>query len=142
VIEGFTDYTLDTAGNRLAELYNYSGGGDPEAKEDYNYNNSALMSSFANPFRDKTGIDYFFQDFPYISKVLQSSYSTYNTETATFEDSSSRIVYNYDTTLSIEEEVVKAATISLYPNPTHGLLKVETTKFNVSQMEFFSVLGN
>jgi hypothetical protein len=75
------------------------------------------MSSFAHPFKDKTGLDYFTEDFPYVSKLL---YETTNSGT-------SRTTYNYDNLITLGNESLEivAKGITFYPNPTSDFLTIQ-----------------
>ncbi len=118
-----TDYVLDATGNRISET-DYQG--NSQYKDEYTYDTFNLMSSFAHPFKDKTGVDYFAEDFPYINKVqVYNSYS-YNTQTSSFY-LSGRTTYNYNTAITLGTETIEkaTATISVYPNPTQDFLTIQ-----------------
>jgi len=127
---GRTDYVLDGTGNRISVTYYYQG--DSRYKDEYTYDTSNLMSSFANPFKDKTGVDYFTEDFPHVNKVQVENGYNYNTQTSSYQ-LSSRTTYNYNTAITLSTKTIEKenATIAVYPNPTHDYLNIQ----NVSKAE-------
>lgn len=136
-----TDYVLDATGNRISETQTFTG--VINNKKDYTYNTSSLMSSFANPFKDKTGIDYLFEDFPHVNKPLGYNYFSYNTSTSTFENTS-RTIYDYTNAivLAIDKFETTNPTIAIFPNPTQGLLNIVVTEFSPSaQIIITDMLG-
>ncbi len=87
------------------------------------------MSSFDNPFEDKTGVDFLFEDNPYVNKILSTTFSSFNNSTNQFEIGS-RIIYNYDMPLSTPDNSATVQTLSIFPNPSsdYFLIKgIETT---------------
>lgn len=118
-----TDYELDATGNRIREtnFYNFSG-----FKNEYTYDTSMLMSSFANPFEDKTGFDYLFEDYPFVNKVLLSNGFSYNSNTSSYENTS-RTTYNYANSITLGTETLQLATaaITIFPNPTKDYLSIQ-----------------
>ena len=120
------DYVLDANGNRTRETDFYTG--QTSYKREYTYDTFNLMSSFANPFKNKTGIDYLFEDNPHVNKVLSENYYRYNTTSSSFE-LSSRTTYNYisSITLSTEKFEIANATITVFPNPTQDFLSIQTS---------------
>jgi hypothetical protein len=113
------DYELDGTGNRISRTES----GYSDYKEVYTYDNTALMSNFAHPFKDKTGLDYFSEDFPYVNKVLTTTdfYSPNNPGL--------RTTYNYNNsiTLGIEKKELTSNNILVFPNPVQDFLNIETT---------------
>ncbi len=83
------------------------------------YDTSSLMSSFANPFKDKTGFDYLAEDFPFVNKVLVENEFNYDANTSSYSNSG-RTTYNYNSAilLATEKFDTENAAISVYPNPT------------------------
>lgn len=140
--DGTTEYVLDATGNRISETsidadsYGY--------KVEYNYDTSALLNDFSHPFRDKTGVDYLFEDFPYVNKITSETELNYNSSTSTF-DISYRILYDYDNQLTLSTQNYGAINkVSVYPNPSSdfikidGLQKDETIKiFNITGKKVF-----
>jgi hypothetical protein len=117
-----TDYVLDANGNRTSETYTNASDNTQNNKREYTYDTSSLMSSYTNPFKDKDGLDYFSEDFPYINKVLGYTNSKYGGTTT----------YNYNNTivLATEKNEIAKATISVFPNPTKDVLTIQNTSNN------------
>ncbi len=122
VEETRTDYELDANGNRTKTTYSGSFG----SKLEYNYDTSSLMASFANPFKDKSGIDYFGEDYPYVNKLLGYNEFTYNTQTNSF-DQNGRTTFNYSNAITLGTEELELAnnTIIVFPNPTTDFLTIQ-----------------
>lgn len=127
------DYELDANGNRITTTYS----GSFDSKLEYSYDTSSLMTSFANPFKDKTGLDYFAEDFPHINKVLGYNEFRYNTQTSSFVQNG-RTTYNYSNyiTLGTENVGIANAPITVFPNPAKGFLYIQ----NSSNSEIDNVL--
>ena len=117
------DYELDATGNRISRTES----GSYDYKEEYTYDGSALMSSFIHPFKDKTGVDYLFEDFPYVNKLLTTTGFSFNAITNSYTNNS-RTTYNYNSaiTLSTETLEIEDNSITFYPNPTQDLLFIKT----------------
>ncbi len=113
-----TDYVLDANGNRISEE-NIDIAADSKYKLEGNYDTSSLMSSFAHPFKDKSGLDYIFEDFPFVNKILSTNQYWFDTATNSYKDSS-RTTYNYNSaiTLSTEKLEIANVVITVFPNPT------------------------
>lgn len=108
--ENVFDYVLDTTGNRISSK---------ESSYDvaYTYDTTQLLSSFAHPFKDKTGLDYFGEDFPYVNKLLSE----------TSNNGTNRITYNYNSAITLSTPNIEkaSATLTVYPNPTIDILNIE-----------------
>ena len=104
-----------------------------------NYHTTSLLSSFSHPFKDKTGLDYRYQDFPYVNSILSQTKSDYNPEDGSYFEWN-RITYNYSSSLSLSDNVFNKK-ISLYPNPTVGYIKLNglTKESNIS---IYNLLGS
>lgn len=131
-----TNYELDANNNRSKEteiLY-----GVIQSKSEYNYDLSALMSNFAHPFKDKTGVDYIFEDFPYVNKLLSGHRNIYDNATSTY-NFSTRTTLNYNSPL-LNTNKFEMRSIKLFPNPStdfielSGLIKAE-------KITIYSILG-
>lgn len=113
-----TDYELDATGNRTSETDT-----DITANTKYRqegvYDTSSFMSNFAHPFKDKSGVDYLFEDFPFVNKILSTNQYWFDTPTNSYKESS-RTTYNYNSTitLSVEKPIIVNTTITVFPNPT------------------------
>lgn len=118
-------YLLATNGNWLTETGSFYG--DLAYNRNYNYDTNALMSNFGNPFKDKTGTDYVFGDFPYVNKILGDVYSDYDESNFTYTPVS-RITYNYLNSLPLAREDFQLNKVNLYPNPTHSIVNIKTDK--------------
>ena len=131
------DYLLDANGNRITTTYI----GNINVKLEYSYDTSSLMSSFANPFKDRTGIDYLVEDHPHINKVIGFNEFTYNTVTSSYEQNG-RSFYNYNSSivLKVENFDLSSEKVSLFPNPSNNFIQVlgltETENYEV-----YSILG-
>jgi hypothetical protein len=132
-----SEYEWDALGNKAieTEYYTYSDANNNQFnnqyKKEYTFDTSSLMSSFANPFKDKTGFDYLFEDFPFINKVLVENQFNYDDNTSTYSNSG-RTTYNYDSsiTLSIKQPEITIEKIKLYPNPTKDFINILNTANN------------
>ncbi len=115
------DYVLDANGNRTSST-------ESGYRSDYTYDTTKLISNFAHPFKDKTGVDYFTEDFPYVNKVLTQNNPFFNTLTNAFEDSS-RTTYNYNSVITLSTDTFEKAiaSIKVYPNPTQDYLNIKNT---------------
>ena len=81
-----TEYDWDATGNktRETEYYKYPDGSLAQNKYEYTYDTFNFMSSFAHPFKDKTGLDYIFEDVPHINKVQGNNSYSYNQSTSSY----------------------------------------------------------
>ena len=123
-------YTLDANGNRKSKVDSYVDFFDEQtitSKYDYTYDMTKLMANYAHPFKDKTGVDYLYEDYPYVNKVLTETYSVFNNDTNSYEPVSGRTVYNYDNALSTGKFENERNTISVYPNPTSNFLSIQNS---------------
>jgi hypothetical protein len=124
-----TEYDWDGTGNKTRETiyYKFSDGSRNQYKDEYTYDTFNLMSNFAHPFKDKTGLDYIFEDVPHINKVQGYNSYSYNQSTSSYTLSSRR-TYNYNTALVLGKEKfeIPDSKISVYPNPTKDFLNIQT----------------
>lgn len=132
------DFVLASNGNHITETFSLYG--SIQDKVDYNYDSNALMSNFGNPFKDKTGIDYVLQDFPYINKILVEIFSSYDSASSTYE-TNSRTTYNYINSLPLANEDFKLHKISLYPNPVISTFVISEL-ISSEKISIYNVLGN
>lgn len=125
-----TDYEWDATGNKNREIdyYKYSDGSLYQYKQEYTYDTFNLMSSFAHPFKDKTGFDYVFEDVPHINKVQGYNTFSYNQSTSTY-NLNGRTTYNYNSsiTLGTEQTEIENQKITVFPNPTSDFLNIQNT---------------
>ncbi|MFC6877460.1 T9SS type A sorting domain-containing protein [Flavobacterium myungsuense] len=132
-----SEYEWDTSGNKAkeTEYYTYSDANNNQFnnqfKKEYTFDTSSLMSSFANPFKDKTGFDYLFEDFPFVNKVLVENEFNYDANTSTYSNNS-RTTYNYNSsiTLSTKQPEITIEKIKVYPNPTKDFLNIQNIANN------------
>jgi len=134
--ESFT-YTLSANFNRLMQLSSIFG--ELESKYEYTYDTNALMTNFGNPFKDKTGVDYIFESFPYTNKILGEVNSIYDTSTLSYM-LSSRTTYNYTSSLPLAREDFKLNYISLYPNPATATIALSGLS-NSEKISIYTILG-
>lgn len=122
-LEFKTEYTTDNDGNRISSI-DYNQDEIPQSKTDYAYDNSFLMSNIYHPFKDKTGIDYYYEDFPYTHKILSSTDSQYigvaakNNSATTSYMQSTKTTYDYESAITLAVNNQEALSlIKLFPNP-------------------------
>jgi len=130
------NYNFDSNGNTTSYTENYGVG---QSKTEYSYDTLALMSSFAHPFKDKTGIDYVFEDFPYVNKKLSETSFIYDNGSYV---NSNRTTYNYSNsiTLSTENYKINTEKVKIFPNPSKNSIQVSGLS-EAEAYEVFSVLG-
>ena len=132
-----TNYILDSNGNRTSAANSYLG--VLEGKEDFTYDAAAQMSSFGHPFKDKTGVDYVFQDFPYVNKILNTLFYSYDISTSSY-DLQSRISYNYQAPLVLDRTSFEIKNIKLYPNPANTTFELSGLT-QAEKVSIYNVLG-
>lgn len=140
-----TEYEWDATGNqtRETEYYKDSRGDISRYKDEYTYDTFNLMSSFAHPFKDKTGVDYIFNDFPYVNKVQVNNDYSYNNQTNSFQ-LSGRTTYNYNAAITLSTPTIEkaTATIAVYPNPTKDFLNIENpSKISINKVFVTDMTG-
>ena len=118
------DYTIDANGNRITTTYS----GSFDSKLEYSYDTSSLMTNFANPFKDKTGLDYFAEDFPHINKVLGYNEYRYDTQTSSFVING-RSTYNYANSITLGTQSVEVSNfaVTVFPNPAKDFLYIQNS---------------
>lgn len=131
VDESKTEYQYDVNGNQISEQVYMVVNGLFELNYEMNYNfdTDFLMASFTHPFNQTTGLDYVLTGFPFVNKLLSTSFS-----------STSRISYNYgEATAAVNDNFVKS--ITTYPNPTTGIVNLKTEITDLNLIDVFNVLG-
>ncbi len=120
-----TDYVLDATGNRISEE-NTDIIANTKYKLEGNYDLSSFMSNFAHHLKDKTGLDYLFEDFPCVNKILSTSQYWFDTSTNAYNENG-RTTYNYNSsiTLSMDQPEIVNAKITVFPNPTTSILNLD-----------------
>lgn len=130
------NYNFDSNGNKISFTESYN---DGKTKTEYNYDTSVRMSNFVHPFKDKTGIDYVLEGFPYVNKLLNEIGSI--DDNGSFVNSS-RITYNYDNSIVLSTENFKtnSGKVKIFPNPSKDFIQVlglsETENYEV-----YSIVG-
>lgn len=125
-----SEYTYDANGNAVAEKDSYLDNdvlvvGDLET---ITFDTTKLMSNYAHPFRDKTGIDFIFSADGIFNKILQRSSVNYRT------------TYNYDeTTAGIND--FSLVNFAVYPNPATSVLNIDNSNFTIKNIEVYNVIG-
>ena len=131
------DYTIDANGNVISDKL-FELGSPYDQLTEYAYDTSVLMSSLANPFKDRTGIDYV--DNPYstlfVNKILTETHFNYDNATNSYVYSS-RTTYNYkdSITLSTENFEISNNSLKVFPNPSKDFIQIiglpETQSYEV-----------
>ncbi|WPR72666.1 T9SS type A sorting domain-containing protein [Flavobacterium sp. NG2] len=122
-----TDYELDLAGNRIVEVnvseYNNI---TYKNKVEYAYDESSLMNNFAHPYKDKNGVDYLTEDFPYVNKLLTATNYSFNSFSNTYSINN-RTTYNYNNSivLSTENPELLDLDLKVFPNPASSVLNLD-----------------
>lgn len=122
--------TYDSNGNAITEKESYLENGSfvVALNETNNFDTSALMSNFSNPFKDKTGIDFIFSGNGIVNKILNKT------------GVNTRTTYNYgEQTASVND--FNAIDFSIYPNPTSSIIKINDSNFSIKNVELYSILG-
>lgn len=126
-----TEYDWDATGNktRQTEYYEYADSSLAQNKDEYTYDTFNLMSSFAHPFKDKTGLDYISEDVPHINKVQGYNSYSYNQSTSNYNPISSKTTYNYNNsiTLSTKKPEIADEKTTVFPNPTTDFLTIQNS---------------
>lgn len=117
-----TNYNYDSNGNLDFYIDSYSGG---QYKTKYNYDTSKLMSNFAHPFKDKTGIDYIFEEYPFVNKIISEDNFSYNNATNSY-DYDYKTTYNYDSSITLSTDKFEkiANAVKVFPNPSKDYIQV------------------
>lgn len=138
------DYVVDVTGNRTSDVEGYfSNNSQYEYKNEYTYDTSSFMSNYAHPFKDKNGVDYLTEDFPYVNKILSKTQSYLNQETNTYTINS-RTTYNYNSSITLSTEQVEIVNVgvSVYPNPTTSVLNIDCpNSLTISKIKIMDVTG-
>lgn len=114
------EYVLDANGNRIKETVYYNG--NINYKREYTYDTSSLMSNFIHPFYYDT---YYFEDFPYINKLLSMNFSWYDTTTSSFENSYvTTYNYNNSITLGADDFEINNKNFTVFPNPSNNYIQI------------------
>ncbi|WP_445737658.1 T9SS type A sorting domain-containing protein [Mariniflexile sp.] len=132
------NYTIDANGNTISNTSSYN---DEQYKTEYSYDASALISSFAHPFKDKTGLDYIYENMLYLNKILSENYFNYDNSTSSYTNNY-RTTYSYTSaiTLSTKNVEISKNTLKVFPNPANDFIQVLGLT-ETEQYEVFSILG-
>lgn len=131
VQDNLVTYTIDGNGNRTSQTEVYTGGTEII---NYSYDMTAMMSSYANPFEDYNGLQYIYQDNPYVNKI-----TSLNSADGTF-----RLTYNYNNSisLSVDDEVLNnQIKLKIYPIPSSDFVTIDTSGI-IKNVEVYNTLGS
>ena len=125
-----SEYTYDANGNAVIEKDYYLDNNVliEGEEETITFDTTKLMSNYAHPFRDKTGIDFIFSADGIFNKILQRSSATYRT------------TYNYDEATAGTHDF-SLVNFAIYPNPATSVLHIDNSNFTVTNVEVYNVLG-
>lgn len=129
--EDKTEYTYDANENLTNELNSYIDNGVwvVGGNGTYTYDATQQLSNYTHPFVDRTGLDYIFSGFPYVNKLLTSSYSN-----------NDRTTYFYAEVVASLKDI-KLESFNVYPNPTTSLIKIDDSNFSLKNIELFNTQG-
>ncbi len=125
-----TTYAVDGNGNRISETDTFVGGGGGDETITYAYDMTALMSGFDNPFADKYGLEYLYEDYPYFNKILS--------ETST---NNYRTTYDYNNVLSLNKALKKEISMDIYPNPSTDFVNIKSSEA-IRKIDVFDATGS
>jgi hypothetical protein len=138
-VEETYSYTYDSNGNKISQVDLYTGGG---FKEEYSHDTNILMANLDHPFKDKTGLDFLFEENPNINKLLSKNEFEYDNSTMTFSSSPNyRTIYNYNSILATDEEAIDITSFKIFPNPTTNLITIEAANATINKINLYDVLG-
>lgn len=126
-----TEKTYDSNANAITEKKSYLEDGSFVAisNEAIAFDTSVLMSNFAHPFKDKTGLDFVFSGNGIVNKIV--SKTGVNTRTTYY--------YGNEPTASVNDFNVIG--FSVYPNPTTSIVTIDDSNFSIKNVELYSVIG-
>lgn len=125
-----SEYTYDANGNSVIEKDYYLDDnvlieGDEET---ITFDTTKLMSNYAHPFKDKTGIDFIFSANGIVNKILDRSSINYKT------------TYNYnESTANLND--FSLINFAVYPNPATSVLNIDNSNFSIKNVEVYNLLG-
>lgn len=129
-------FEFDGTGNLTVKTENWEA--TNQYRYEYTYDTAAQMSSFAHPFTDKSGIDYVFESFPYVNKVLTEI--EYRYDTPTTYSLRGRTTYNYNNLITLSSQNIANKPIALYPNPASNHIEISGINQN-QKFTVYSVTG-
>ena len=126
------EYSYDVNGN-VVNFKETSLGEDSTAihEDVFTFDTTELISNFAHPFKDKTGITYLLDPLGIVNKITS--------ETSGSGDF--RTTYFYGNEPSLSTKTDKVLVLKLYPNPTTDLVTVSGSNVSIKNIEVFNVLG-
>jgi len=130
VVDYRSEYTYDANGNVVNQLESYFDEGVVAGsyEESFVFDVAKLMSSFAHPFKDKTGIEYLFSVNKFVNKILSKT------------SENARTTYNYgEATADVNN--FSLVNFAIYPNPTSNRLTIDDSSFSLKNVEVFNILG-
>ena len=133
-------YFLDQAGNRTSETFISSS--NDNYRIEYSYDASSFLEDFYHPFEEKTGFDYFFEDFPYVNKIISQTTLGYNPLTEKYDVPSSRITYDYENAIIplSTQNFEGVNNVNVYPNPSSEFILISGLHKN-ENIKIYDVLG-
>lgn len=130
VTESKSENTFDVNGNAILEKGYYFDNGAFELanSETIVFDTSKLMSNYAHPFKDITGIEFLLSGVRIVNKILRRT------------DEYSRITYNYnEATAGVND--FSFVDFALYPNPATSVLNIDDSNFAIKNVDIYNVLG-
>ncbi|WP_372756487.1 T9SS type A sorting domain-containing protein [Mariniflexile sp.] len=124
------EYELDTSFNRIKETYTYDGGSNENI---YYYDMTELMSNYAHPFKDKTGLDFILDDFPFYNKIESYTSGTNYRTTAN---------YNSQIVLGINDSITTKKDIRLIVDSVSSDVTILNSDGTRNSVEIYNTLGS
>jgi hypothetical protein len=139
LIEG-GEYVLDQSGNRTSETFISSS--NENYKIEYSYDASFFLKDFYHPFEEKRWFDYFFEDFPYVNKIISQTKLHYNLLTNDYDVPITRITYDYDNSITplSTKNFEGVNNVNVYPNPSNEFILISGLQKN-ENIKIYDVLG-
>jgi hypothetical protein len=134
------EYVLDQSGNRTSETFISSS--NDNYRIEYSYDASSFLEDFYHPFEEKTGFDYFSEDFPYVNKIISQTKLHYNSLTNDYDVPSRRITYDYDNSITplSTKNFEGVNNVNVYPNPSNEFILISGLQKN-ENIKIYDVLG-
>ncbi|MEN3323049.1 T9SS type A sorting domain-containing protein [Mariniflexile soesokkakense] len=132
------NYNYDANGNTINYTDSYGG---VQYKSEYSFDLAALMTNFEHPFKDKTGLDYFLDEMPYVNKILNETDFIYDNSSSSYLNNH-RTVYNYTSsiTLSVKNFEITKNNLKIFPNPANNFIQISGLT-ETEPYEVYNALG-